>query len=81
MRRSCSITPTFRPNIEGFERSLMACSVVAGPGVLTIAGDAASGLVLLRDNGDGAVQGSATGYGGFPRVPLQSISALHSLPA
>jgi hypothetical protein len=51
----------------------MACSVVAGAGVLTIVGDTAADHIVVRDNGDGAVQGSATGFGNFSFTGISAI--------
>lgn len=64
----------FRPNLESLEhRNLMACAVVPAAGVLTITGDDASDHIEVRDNGNGDVQGSATGFGDFALSGIASI--------
>lgn len=51
----------------------MACSVLAAGGMLTIAGDGASDHIVVRDHGDGTVDGSATGYGDFSASGITGI--------
>jgi hypothetical protein len=74
MSRSLSKQQSFRPSLEGLEaRSLMACQVFAAGGVLNIIGDARPDTVVVRDHGNGFVDGSATGKGVFAYAGIKTI--------
>src|SRR5262245_35065621 len=74
MGRSLAQKRSFLPSVEGLEqRSLMACSILAAGGVLTIVGDGANDHVTLYDDGHGSVVGSADGAGDFSYTGIKDI--------
>src|SRR6266545_6002747 len=74
MSRSSSQPRSFRPSVEGLEqRSLMACNVFTAGSVLNIVGDGGNDHIVVRDGGDGTVEGAATGYGAFSAQGITDI--------
>jgi Ca2+-binding RTX toxin-like protein len=64
-----------RLNVQSLEsREVPACIVTQPtPGTLSIVGDGASDLVVLRDDGAGGISGFATGAGAFSFTGIRNI--------